>query len=238
MGCDIHLAVEVRGGDGAWHRVHPPPEARSPWLVEQAAKPAADEWYRTRAERVWYDTRNYDAFAILAGVCNGSGFAGIQTGQGFVPIAEPRGLPGDMSPEVSALADPPEDSNDVWLGDHSHSWLTLAELEACDWARTAYKCGVIPWADFLARGDSLEPPSSYCGGISGPSIVTIEEGPARAARASGDDLERGGAKVHVCVWWPESYAEAAGDLHTCLLPALRGLGANPGDVRIVFGFDS
>ena len=238
MGCDIHLAVEVRGGDGKWHRVHPPPEARSPWLVEQAATPGAGDWYRTRAERTWYDTRNYDAFAILAGVCNGSGFAGIQTGQGFVPIAEPRGLPGDMSPEVSALADPPEDSNDVWLGDHSHSWLTLAELEACDWGQVSACCGVVPWADFLTRSDGAGSPDSYCGGISGQRIVTIEEGLARALRSVGKDPEAEGAEVHVRVWWVVSYAEAAGDLYTRLLPALRGLGASPGDVRIVFGFDS
>jgi hypothetical protein len=44
--------------------------------------------------------RNYDVFAILANVRNGRGFAGVVTGGGFNPIAMPRGLPPDVSPEV------------------------------------------------------------------------------------------------------------------------------------------
>ena len=43
-------------------------------------------------------------FAILAGVRNGYGFAGCDTGDGFRPIAPPRGLPGDVSPEVAEEA--------------------------------------------------------------------------------------------------------------------------------------
>lgn len=56
-----------------------------------------------------YHGRNYDVFAILADVRNGRGFAGIETGDGFVPIlgfgeAALRGLPDDLSPELRYAA--------------------------------------------------------------------------------------------------------------------------------------
>ena len=51
MGCDIHLVVEVRRG-GRWQRVDPPPEARDPWLVKQAAEEKDGEnWYKVRAAK-------------------------------------------------------------------------------------------------------------------------------------------------------------------------------------------
>ena len=75
------------------------------------------------------DGRDYRLFAALAGVRNYDGVP---------PISEPRGLPED--------ADPATLDSDV--GDHSQSWLTLAELEplkdsekygfnAWDWRRQA-----------------------------------------------------------------------------------------------------
>lgn len=60
-----------------------------------------------------FGNRNYSVFGFLAGVRN---YSAVQ------PISEPRGLPKDFS------------CNDIdggdWLGDHSFSWLSLAELEA------------------------------------------------------------------------------------------------------------
>lgn len=86
--------------------------------------------------------RHYQLFAVLAGVRNGTGFAGIQTGEVVTPISEPRGLPddfkvdGDIHPIASLsvmtkwrqkyhAADEPLE---VWMGDHSHTWLTAAEM--------------------------------------------------------------------------------------------------------------
>lgn len=46
---------------------------------------------------------------------------------GVTPIAEPRGLPEDFD------AGKYEDEKEDWLGDHSFSWLSLAELEAFDY---------------------------------------------------------------------------------------------------------
>lgn len=73
MGCDIHLTVEAFR-DGSWRCV---------------PNDCGD----------WYDNRNYDVFAILADVRNGSGFAGVSTGEGFAPIAPRRGIPADACVE-------------------------------------------------------------------------------------------------------------------------------------------
>jgi hypothetical protein len=112
MGTDIHIAVEVRRPDG-WHL--------SDLVVTQ--------------------NRNYRAFAVLADVRNGYGFAGSDTGEALKPISEPRGLPADMSPELRLRLDENENENEraapvdidseenaFWLGDHSFSHVTLREL--------------------------------------------------------------------------------------------------------------
>jgi hypothetical protein len=70
MGTDIHIAIEKLDNDG-WH------------------------WTAIASNC----NRNYDLFAILADVRNGTGFAGVVTGKGFVPISEPRGFPLDMDPQ-------------------------------------------------------------------------------------------------------------------------------------------
>ncbi len=114
MGCDIHFYVE-RKVDNVWcsaDRWEPNPDA------DEEGQPSLTITYSER----FYSDRNYDLFSILADVRNGSGFAGCDTGDGFVPIDEPRGLPADVSEEV--LAD-----SISWNGDgHSHSWFTVAEL--------------------------------------------------------------------------------------------------------------
>ena len=213
MGCDIHMRVEV--------------------FVEDAWRPANVEPY---------EDRNYDAFAILANVRNGSAFAGCKTGDGFVFISEPRGLPHDIARHDDPHDEDDEDDEDddgaragYWFGDHSHSWLTLAELEAADWQRTAVKCGVVGAKEFLAwheRGGGR--PRSYCGGITGPGIRYVLNGTMLVAVKDGSADDR----MYTTVEWSETYAEASGRFHSEFMPRLRALGLPPEHVRIVFGFDS
>lgn len=128
MGCDIHLVTEVRR-DGRWH-------IAEPFYPCRACGP--DGWYDEGEACYWcggekrinhFSERSYGLFALLAGVRNY---------YEVMPLAEPRGLPGD-SPAVEAhqeydgcgdrlRMDP------IWLGDHSFSWLTLGELLAHDWS--------------------------------------------------------------------------------------------------------
>lgn len=172
MGCDIHLAVERRE-NGRWVRVLPPPEIYDPWLKEQADKGVGD-YYTQRVAVTWYNDRNYDLFGMLANVRNGSGFAGCDTGNGFLPISEPRGFPDDLSEGVKRLLsdERDEDDNDIWMGDHSHSWLTLRELLDYNWDWQSVRRGwVDPWNFELFRRNGA--PNSWCGGVSGGSTEHI-----------------------------------------------------------------
>lgn len=236
MGCDIHLAVEVRER-GKWRRVLPPEPARDPWLVEQAEK-HSDSWYGTRAAVDWYSDRNYRVFAVLANVRN--------SGE-ITPISEPRGLPDDMSQEVAALIAPDEDSNDVSLGEHSQSWLTLAELQAYPWEGEAVETGVVSLEQFMDRiqkfgmgypvRSSKRPYHEWCGSTMGPNIVTRDATEVLAGLRDGGFPAPAHERTHVRDKWITSANEQAGSFVDRVLPALAQLGA-PNDVRIVFGFDS
>lgn len=65
-----------------------------------------------------FDQRNYGIFGFLADVRNYSAIP---------PIAEPRGLPRDLSQQVAA-------ENEYWGYDaHSHTWLSARELADFDY---------------------------------------------------------------------------------------------------------
>src|SRR5678815_3673304 len=136
MGCDIHLRVQKRVG--------------SDWVfVEDQIPDKYSDKGHTRPD-VWYSGRNYDLFGILAGVRNGRGFAGCDTGDGFIPIAEPRGLPEEFSSEYVDRVDQEDGDYDYqfWFGDHSHSWLTLAELLNYDWYQSTRSRGWVNGPQF------------------------------------------------------------------------------------------
>lgn len=251
MGCDIHLIAEVRRryiqGETPreyWTRVAPPEVFRCPRCSRDFLARSDVAWIDAksamRAVTCWYCDRNYDTFAILANVRNGYGFAGCDTGDGFVPIAVPRGLPADLGTENAA-----RDGHDgyyydgFWLGDHSHSWLTLRELLDYEWMHwRTLKRGVIPWSAFVDREAAGEtgPPKEYCAEIAGPGIVTLSEDEARRWRRIFQAVKSDG--VHVRATWGTSYRAAAGEFCDRVIPGLQALGAAPEDVRIVFGFDS
>lgn len=69
-----------------------------------------------------FDRRNYSIFSILAGV---------RSSFNIKPISEPKGIPEDISRET-------KENIEEWNGDgHSHSYLTLKELDTFDY--TDYK---------------------------------------------------------------------------------------------------
>lgn len=256
MGCDIHLLVETRytyqGRKSEWERALPPAAYReTPWQIArgEASYDTLDDYAAVSWATRWYDGRNYRLFAMLANVRNGSGFAGVQTGEGFKPISEPKGWPSDLGDFARSWVseDHAHVDGDEFCGDHSASWLTLRELDAYDWARqTTRCCGVIPlavYAERKAKGLTGEP-DAYCGGTWGDKIVTLEEADVDAAMANGGLVRPEGERTNVRVWWGMTYAEAAGDFYTRVLPGLRSLlrhdefKTTPDDIRIVFNFDS
>jgi len=183
MGTDVHPYVEVRV-NGQWQKA--------------AVKVPRD--------------RNYQAFAKLADVRNGRGFAGCDTGDAQIPISEPRGLPADTTIRDTSEDVPYESPDYVWLGDHSHSWLTLRELLAVDYnAPVTLRGYVSPEAAKRFReGGGKYPPREYCGWTSDTSWEQIE--------------------------WQLPLYEAA-PLLPKILASICSLG-EPDDVRLVFGFDS
>lgn len=84
-----------------------------------------DEWHLSDIDVP--SDRNYWAFALLANVCNGYGFAGVDRGDPLEPIDEPRGLPDDLSSELAHALDT-DDESQIYLGYECFSYLTLREL--------------------------------------------------------------------------------------------------------------
>jgi len=158
MGCDIHLSVERKNPTtGNWDFVSP--EGLAP----------QDDWDRKRGFWDWCGGRNYGLFSILANVRNGFGFAGVDTGDGYNPIANPKGIPEDASPEYLAQVK-------RWEGDgHSHSFFTVRELLDYDWNQTTRRRGLIDPLEFafMLQRDVCKP-FSWCGG-SNAAILTFEE---------------------------------------------------------------
>jgi hypothetical protein len=86
-----------------------------------------------------FSWRNYGIFGFLADVRNYSRSP---------VIAQPRGLPDDVSPELRDTSD----NYDF----HSHSWLTLAELMTYDYDRTFWNRRVMKLtADGILDGAAL-----------------------------------------------------------------------------------
>ena len=217
MGCDIHGVFQKKVGD------------------------------------VWEDSpsdyefnRHYQLFAVLANVRNGYGFAGVRTGDAVEPISEPRGLPLDF--EISTETD--EDGNEmdgvhliedsaflkpwrrenypddltVWMGDHSHSWLTADEMLA--WFENAPETtheGVLSRKQY-EEWDKVSPPEEYCGDIWGTGVVVIDEG--------ADTTDDGWTYIRVA-WRAPLVEELA-----YFFDEVRKLQEEHGEVRFVFGFDS
>jgi hypothetical protein len=224
MGTDIHMIAQRReNADSPWVRV----ELSFPcqdcgqtgvsryknMVGEEVERPCY--WCDGTGKCKTYMDRCYNLFSQLADVRNGYGFAGVDTGEGFVPICETKGLP-------EGIIDPDFDE----LGDHSFSWLTLAELESYDLDRVTVIRGIVDKNAYL-NWDRKGPPDSWCGGISGDDIKIVTDVEAR----------NGSEYTHVKVAWCRTYREAGGNFWKYVLPNLRELG-QPDNVRIVFGFDS
>jgi hypothetical protein len=254
MGTDIHLIVQQKNAQGGWDRIAPPQSLIDKrcvvgnWDYDQYLKAKEEEeeagkadlgwrsyYYREIFEE-WYSGRNYHLFSILADVRNGFGFAGIRTGEGYVPISKPKGFPDDFDvKEVEG------DYGGGWLGDHSFSWLTLRELLEYDWNQTTTCCGVITLAAFVdrkAKGETGSP-DTYSGGVGGPGVVVYEELEVDSILSSqGHVVTAVEEASYVRIHWQEKYSESAGRFFTEVIPALQEVEPNPDNIRLVFGFDS
>lgn len=246
MGTDIHMVAQVERtyhGGTYWSTIYPPAWwPRSDWDTKQIAELVAripdGEAVNDLAWRVarWGNDRNYDLFGILADVRNASGFAGIQRlEQGWPAIAPERGYPDAFDHDC--------DMHDrVWMGDHSHTWLTLAELFAYPWTTTRQRVGLVTLEQFTQRLTTGTGYETWCGETSGPGIVTLPADVVRASLRGNGLAVADGVRVHVRDSWGVTAAEACEWWHDTLIPAFQRLiaehGTTPDKVRLVMGFDS
>ena len=183
-------------------------------------------------ESKWDQDRHYFLFAWLADVRNGFGFAGVSTHDPIKPIAARRGLPPDFDggeehpvhdvavmgrrAEYIEEGEPPV----MWLGDHSHSWLTADEILAAERPSSVRKYGVLTLEQYNAW-DKVSQPEAWCGGVMGPNLHTSLPS------------EIGPETTHVQVSWIRT-----DDGLDYFVDEVRRLKELHGEVRLVFGFDS
>ena len=213
--------------------------------------------------------RHYQLFAVLAGVRNGTGFAGVLPGQALRPISEPRGYPADFVSETPEAEDdintggedhhpissmdildpsdqqryakyyPGEVKTEIWMGDHSHSWLTGAEMLAWYASPPAVKhCGIVG-VEVFKTWDRKTPPESYCGWTSGRGVRIIEQedaermfDPNMISADLGISCEPPVTHVRI-VWDADLRSELA-----YFFDEVARLVKEHGGIRFVFGFDS
>lgn len=158
MGCDIHMWAEVRKRDG-WEKVGAIFDDPYHRKDDPESDPKTDHPY---------DNRNYDLYAILSDVRNGRGFAGIETGDGFLPISKPRGFPEDVSPEIK------KDKEECCLLNHSASWLLLSEILEYNWNLMTHKTGYVDEGGFLCFLENGGPEGyGYSIDVGGPGMLKI-----------------------------------------------------------------
>lgn len=201
--------------------------------------------FQKRTENGWQDIksgyaedRDYQLFAVLAGVRNGHGFAGVVTGEPVQPISEPRGLPEDFE---MIKNDHPVSSTDLlprwddswaedgeaphqWMGEHSYSWLTGKEM--LDWyagASEVVRTGIVDRPVYEAW-DGVGPPPSWCGGITGRNIRITDE--------TGKNMIPDW--THIRCYWKENLREKL----KYFFDEVGRLQEEHGEIRFVFGFDS
>lgn len=201
--------------------------------------------FQRRTKSGWEDVpteyefeRHYQLFAVLADVRNGHGFAGVPTGEPVTPISAPRGLPPDFlhDDEEHPLADEslvPEFHREyydnrlvLWMGDHSHSWLTSDEILAwAEKAPTVVKVGVLS-RDEYEKWDKTKRPSSYSGDVHGWTVVKIND--------NAVEKEKTPNWTHIRCSWTQDLSEEL----AYFFDEVKRLVREHGEIRFVFGFDS
>ena len=148
MGCDIHIAIEVQNRDGIWRDKNA--YSVNPYFGD-------DEYETQQFHRIDpYRGRNYELFTAFAGVRS--------RGHEVDPIAEPRGIPTDVSEFIK------KDFERWGCDAHTPSYLTLKEI--LDWGEVNKKVkrsGMVSPETLKELRENGTPPSSWCGWTSDES---------------------------------------------------------------------
>lgn len=250
MGCDIHFYTEKKV-NGKWESA----DKLSKNKYYDKNDPDGEQEFEIAYGDRLYDGRNYNLFAILADVRNGRGFAGDDTGDGFKPISDPKGLPEDCCDFIKGQCE-------TWGGDgHSHSYFTVKELLEYDWTqkttiRTIMDLRTyVQWVNHL-KNEGRYPEICYTG-VSGKKInedevlefINKNFKPLKPFEDMDWDVRTfvhnyltenkvGSFDIpHVKAEFQIPYCNAANELLSSTIPKLLRLGKHD-EVRIVFWFDN
>ena len=189
-----------------------------------------DIW-ETVGENIGNEWRSYDSYAVLSDVRNGYGFAGCDTGEGWEPISKPRGLPDDFEIDDEQL------HKRKWMGDHSHSYVTLKELKEKleSYKNNSYEIhGYVSVKQFLEIKKGVLP-KIWSAGISGADIKIVNE----------EDYNDEKDVTHIKTKWSVSALDSLTYLINCVKQlelfkecSYSSNELTDNDVRMVFGFDS
>jgi len=213
MGCDIHLYVE-KLVNGKW-------EIQRGFVSSMYE--ADSEFFSTAKFRnavTPYDNRNYQLFGALAGVREDN----------IKPIAEPRGLPDDASPEVAAEA------KDYGIDGHTHSWLTLKEILDFDWSQIVVREGIVSRHEYQRLKKSGRP-KIWCGGTSAKVITNAEMEAVIEDKGIGEDGFFD--QYATAIKWTAPLKDYCGAFVYGAISQLkeRSEAEDASDIRIVFWFD-
>lgn len=218
MGCDIHMIVEKRV-NGKWERVESLPPRPCSWCSAKGKYDSGLSCINCDGRTVDtepYSERNYTVFATLAGVRS----------DGYVnPISEPRGLPEDAT-----------HGSEYEYGDHSFTWLTLAEVLNHDWKQPRDDEGWINAEAFQrweASGKGC--PGSWSASVGGGGVEHVSHKEMRRRITNPYPWEQG-RMPYTLVQWSTPLADRCRPF-LAFVESLTALG-DPNDVRLVFGFDS
>jgi hypothetical protein len=234
MGADIRLWVECRKHDAGFEAIVPS-ESNIADALATVRDPAG--WVRMQLisrDLNWFFPRNYFDFALLDG---------RRVPWGFAPLISARGLPADISDEVSRALDgwgitnpsaaTLDELDRADIG--SPSWFTLDELLAVDWTmgipcqrEVLYTVGEWPHnrvLDLDAFGTFVAESGRYPSEWHGRSIVVTDPDPVSDAGCFDGFLAT-----------TEPVGSVAHDLRR-LMNQMSKLSADPTEVRAVYWFD-
>lgn len=220
MGTDIHLQVQGRRPDGIWEFVR-----RSPFINDDPTG------------------RDYNLFAFLADVRNGRGFAGVYRHEPITPQFADRGFPGDYTHVEDD--DGSFVSGDRWVGDHSFTWATLAELRDAPWDMEFMSGGIVGPEDF-GLWQETGFPSSWSGDVSGPGIVVHNDTEEYAKMIVEGRIRKNGSgyirALDLCrITWKWKPVEGCAFRKWIDGETMQSLADEYGgaeNIRVVMGFDS
>ena len=202
----------------------------------------------TPVKTSWGMDRNYTLFAILAGVRNGYGFAGVYRHEPVTPIAEDRGIPDFVNSDEEGQStqfynpwfgapygDSDEQEFDTWLGEHSFTYMTVQEiLDWEGWDNQLQYGGVITREEYentIAHGKD---PEYWAGAVNGPQVIKISQHDYEKMKKENYPTDK---ITHITCYWKNQ--QTLRDDFDWFLKEIKRIANEHGpDTYLVIGFDS